>query len=590
MATRPKNTYVSQVFNFGVDKKLPLGFVDVVYNKDGSMAGFISDGKFYEPGDKVAKEKAAAEPRKQYSKSLEERIAKAEQEDKEVSKAKKFFEEQNRNTMSQKEATALGDIYDNYATSLKPQIDEYEFKLDFYARKIAKGDKLTGIEENEIKDISKKYSSLKKTYNEARIDAVDMYYGRKTEPETKAGKKIQAQEVKNPTNPVVKEQPVPEVKIPPKKDPSSSKPFAPSKPVVAAQLPNEPDTTVNPVTGQRIKVSDIKPAAEGTATPKPAVGPGINDINDTRTSEALNAAAAIDLAGTLFSHVPSLKNLLDQYVKKGWTNARFLQELRDDTWYKKNSKEIKQRYVQLYNYQDLVASGQADGTTDYEKQIATLERQLADKARKIGSNAASDPAALRRAAENMYITNVGIDDAMTTDFLAAAIKPIAGMIGGKVTQGYSGEALDNYQALVKTARDNGFQVSDILPGGANEQQVLAGIASGKIDIARVQQDARKLAAQGQPQYVRDLLAQGYDLAQVFKPYRQVMGTVLEVNPDQIDLNDPLLRTAITDKGDMNLYDFKKALRQDNRWQYTEQAKADVSQAAYNVLKDFGFQG
>lgn len=360
--------------------------------------------------------------------------------------------------------------------------------------------------------------------------------------------------------------------------------------VVASQLPNEPDTTVNPVTGERIKVSDIKPAAEGTTTPKPAVGPGINDVNDTRTSEALNAAAAIDLAGTLFSHVPSLKNLLDQYVKKGWTNARFLQELRDDTWYKKNSKEIKQRYVQLYNYQDLVASGQADGTTDYEKQIATLERQLADKARKIGSNAASDPAALRRAAENMYITNVGIDDAMTTDFLAAAIKPIAGMIGGKVTQGYSGEALDNYQALVKTARDNGFQVSDILPGGANEQQVLAGIASGKIDIARVQQDARKLAAQGQPQYVRDLLAQGYDLAQVFKPYRQVMGTVLEVNPDQIDLNDPLLRTAITDKGDMNLYDFKKALRQDNRWQYTEQAKADVSQAAYNVLKDFGFQG
>ena len=595
MATRPKNTYVSQVFNFGVDKNLPLGFVDVVYNKNGSMAGFISDGKFYEPGDKVAKEKAAAEPRKQYSKSLEERIAQAEQEDKEVAKAKKFFNEQSRNAMSQKEATALGDIYDNYATSLKPQIDEYEFKLDFYARKIAKGDKLTGIEENEIKDISKKYSSLKKTYNEARIDAVDMYYGRKTEPETKAGKKIQAQEVKNPTNPETKVDslnPIEPSKLEKstlgKKASVSPVPKGPG--IQTAQLPNEPDTTVNPVTGERIKVSDIKPAVEGAVTPKPAVGPSINDVNNAKKAEALGAAAAIDLAGTLFSHVDSLKILLNKYVKEGWTNARFLQELRDDVWYKKNSKEIKQRYVQLYNYQDLVASGQADGTTDYEKQIATLERQLADKARKIGSNAASDPAALRRAAENMYITNVGIDDAMTTDFLAAAIKPIAGMIGGKVTQGYSGEALDNYQALVKTARDNGFQVSDILPGGANEQQVLAGIASGKIDIARVQQDARKLAAQGQPQYVRDLLAQGYDLAQVFKPYRQVMGTVLEVNPDQIDLNDPLLRTAITDKGDMNLYDFKKALRQDNRWQYTEQAKADVSQAAYNVLKDFGFQG
>jgi hypothetical protein len=179
---------------------------------------------------------------------------------------------------------------------------------------------------------------------------------------------------------------------------------------------------------------------------------------------------------------------------------------------------------------------------------------------------------------------------MTTDFLASAIRPISSMIAGKPTMGYSGEALTNYKTILKTARDNGFEISDILPGGANEQQVLEGIATGRIDINRVQQDARKLAAQGQPQYVRDLLSQGYDLSQVFAPYRKVMGTVLEINPDEVDLNDPLLRTAITDTGDMNLYDFKKALRQDNRWQYTEQAKADVSQAAFNVLKDFGFQG
>jgi hypothetical protein len=52
----------------------------------------------------------------------------------------------------------------------------------------------------------------------------------------------------------------------------------------------------------------------------------------------------------------------------------------------------------------------------------------------------------------------------------------------------------------------------------------------------------------------------------------------------------LLRSAITDKGDMNIYDFKKALRADSRWQYTEQARQDVSTAALQVLRDFGFQG
>jgi hypothetical protein len=48
--------------------------------------------------------------------------------------------------------------------------------------------------------------------------------------------------------------------------------------------------------------------------------------------------------------------------------------------------------------------------------------------------------------------------------------------------------------------------------------------------------------------------------------------------------------AISDKGDMNLYDFKKALRRDDRWQYTETARKEVSGAALNVLRDFGFQG
>jgi hypothetical protein len=88
-----------------------------------------------------------------------------------------------------------------------------------------------------------------------------------------------------------------------------------------------------------------------------------------------------------------------------------------------------------------------------------------------------------------------------------------------------------------------------------------------------------------------LLSQGYNLDQVFQPYRQTMANILEIgDPDQIDLNDPVLRMAITDKGDMNLYDFKKALRQDSRWQYTAQAKEDVSTAALQVLRDFGFQG
>jgi hypothetical protein len=310
-------------------------------------------------------------------------------------------------------------------------------------------------------------------------------------------------------------------------------------------------------------------------------------------AEALNTAAEKDFAlpETLFKNIPSLNALLKKYVDEKWTPDKLRKAIRDDLWFKQNSAEIKKRYVQYYNFRDLQASGQAKGTTDYEMQIDKIEATLKKRAVALGSAAASDPAALRKAAENLYITNRSEDESFVTDLLAASIRPIAGTIGGKTTEGYSGQALGNYNLLVKAARDNGFQVSDIIPGGASEQQVLQGIAAGTIDINRVIADTRKIAAQGQPQYVRDLLAQGYNLNQVYAPYRQTMANILEIDdPNQIPLNDPTLRDAITDKGDMNIYDFKKLLRRDDRWQYTEQAKQDVSTAALDVLRDFGFQG
>jgi hypothetical protein len=355
--------------------------------------------------------------------------------------------------------------------------------------------------------------------------------------------------------------------------------------------PTSPTSPTGPVpTGPTGPVTGTPPKGgkgNGDTTPKV---PALTDAE--QRTQALETAGGEDFAlpETIFNNVPSLKAILNRYVKEDWTADKLRKAIRDDVWFRQNSGAIKQRYVQLFNYRDLVKTGQAQGTTQYEQDIVKLERQIADKARQMGSGIASDPAALRKAAENMYITNVGIDDAMTTDFIAAAIRPIGSMIAGQGTEGYSGQALANYQAIQSIARANGFKVSDIVPGGQTEQQVLQGIATGSIDPNRLAQDARKLAAQGQPQYVRDLLGQGYNLDQVYAPYRQTMANILELNPDQIDLNDATLRSAITDKGDMNIFDFKKQLKADNRWQYTENAKNEVSNIAMKVLRDFGFQG
>jgi len=551
---RPKGTYVSQVFNFGVDKTIPFGFVDVVFNRDGTTVGFEKDGKFYKLGEKVTKpvvKKALTADQLSKKKDL---LAK-KLSILELQASNTNIGESERNGYIADFRKTQDELADAEKSFIETQVREGKIKEAEANRQVAETVKLDLARLEERKNLLTK---LGKSTSE--VD--DLI--------TQKNATLASVQVKDPLA-----------------TPTISGPDAARAGLPSSVLPTTPAPAITPDAN---KVPTVKnPKTPAVKTPDV---PAVKTASELET-EALNVAAGQDFAlpETLFKNIPSLNALLKKYVAEKWTPDKLRKAIRDDVWYKQNSAEIKARYVQYYNYQDLVKSGQATGSTDYEMQISKIEAALKKRAVQLGSAAANDPAALRKAAENLYITNRSTDESFITDFLAASIKPVAGMIGGQVTEGYSGQALDNYTELLKTARDNGFQISDILPGGTNEQQVLQGIASGKIDINRVAQDARKLAAQGQPQYVRDLLSQGYNLSQVFAPYRQVMANVLEIgDPNQIDLNDPLLRSAITDKGDMNLYDFRKQLRKDNRWQYTEQAKQDVSTAALNVLRDFGFQG
>ena len=187
------------------------------------------------------------------------------------------------------------------------------------------------------------------------------------------------------------------------------------------------------------------------------------------------------------------------------------------------------------------------------------------------------------------------DSAVLTERLVRFIRPSAGMIGGIPTLGYSGKALENYQALQAVAKANGLRIEDLLPRDATgapmtAESTLEQLALGKLDLNRIGQDARKLASLGQSDFVKDLLGQGYDLETIYSPYKNTMASLLELDPNTISLSDPALRMGIGKEGDMNLYDFERALRQDNRWQYTQQARGEVADVALRVLRDFGFTG
>lgn len=101
---------------------------------------------------------------------------------------------------------------------------------------------------------------------------------------------------------------------------------------------------------------------------------------------------------------------------------------------------------------------------------------------------------------------------------------------------------------------------------------------------------RQTAKVGMPDGVKKMLDEGIDLQTIYSPYKSMMASTLEVNPASIQLNDPTLRMAIGPDKEMSLYDYQRTLRQDPRWQYTNKAREEVSNAALRVLRDFGFQG
>lgn len=141
--------------------------------------------------------------------------------------------------------------------------------------------------------------------------------------------------------------------------------------------------------------------------------------------------------------------------------------------------------------------------------------------------------------------------------------------------------------LAKTAAANGLNLETNF--GNSAQDWANRIANGE-SIEVFKNIIRQTAKQGLPESVGKLLDQGVDLSTVYEPYRKIMASVLEMNPETITLDDPTLRGAIGQNKEMTLYDFQRQLRKDPRWQYTNNARQDVSNSALQVLRDFGFQG
>ena len=151
----------------------------------------------------------------------------------------------------------------------------------------------------------------------------------------------------------------------------------------------------------------------------------------------------------------------------------------------------------------------------------------------------------------------------------------------------SGEAGVDLADLKATATANGIDLEKQF--GTSLQGWLKNLAQGE-SVDTYKQIIRNTARIGLPERVSSLLDNGVDLNTIYDPYRKLMAATLEINPETITLNDSTLRMAVGPTSEMSLYDFQKTLKKDPRWQYSSNARDEISNITQTVLKDFGFKG
>jgi len=148
----------------------------------------------------------------------------------------------------------------------------------------------------------------------------------------------------------------------------------------------------------------------------------------------------------------------------------------------------------------------------------------------------------------------------------------------------------NFVQIKNFAARNGIMLSD-----QAATDYATKIVAGVLDDNTVFNTIRESAASAFPQ-LADKIKAGIDVKTIADPYIQSMSNILEIPYTSVDLFDPKIRGALSytlpdgKVGTKSIYDFERELRQDTRWQYTNNAKKAVADSTLRVLQDFGFQG
>lgn len=270
--------------------------------------------------------------------------------------------------------------------------------------------------------------------------------------------------------------------------------------------------------------------------------------------------------GLLAKAVPELNAILTQAVNGQWTPDRFVQTVADSQWYKRTS------------------------ATDREwltKQItdpASAAREAlvgADKIRNLSQELGIAMPNVEQAQQAWLHGRLNaLDDVAMKAYMARTftVDPSGGGAMGRMVN-------EMFQMAHNYGYTSGTLSEEILSAA---RKTMA--ESGGADVTAWQSKMMGYAESYYAPY-KDEIRGGKTVADISKPVMDRVAQLLEMNPANMNFNDPLIKKAMTQWSPegraYSLREIEDQTRRDARWKVTDNAKQSAVQMAEEIATRFG---
>lgn len=299
----------------------------------------------------------------------------------------------------------------------------------------------------------------------------------------------------------------------------------------------------------------------------------VTTTTDPQQKKTAADYSGVDSLGKLLDSVPELRDLVNQAIAHGWTSSKFQNAVEDSDWWKSHSQTARQVIIQRAN--DPKSWTQSLNNTT--NSIVSLSKQLGFTVNEATARAIANSALLTGNDNNQSWLTQQLGRHENYNHITD-------------TGSLSGNMAATAQQIQSMAAEYGYNLTASQVATRAQQ-----VVEGNTTIDTYKGRLISWAKSAFPGLAKDI-EQGATVKDLADPYVQSMSQLLELDPGTLNVFTPTIRRAMQgvqdpktkERAPMNLSDFEDQVRQDPRWQYTQNAKDTMSTALLKIGADFGF--